>query len=148
MRVRRVLGVVLAVAVLGWWLWRAKRTVAPPAFTDSSPVAVISGDSPDARASANAPTDIYAHNLMLRKGATGFRVYVRWLRGQMARTSRTVNPSFDEPESFFIDVKTGVIHTNVGDLANFLNEGISDSPLKNIKLSGDGDTKLFRCPSK
>ena len=76
---------------------------------------------------------------MLRKGSTGFRVYVRWLRGQMARTSRTVNPSFDEPESFFIDVKTGVIHTNVGDLAKFLNEGITDSPLKNIKLSGDGD---------
>ncbi len=50
-----------------------------------------------------------------------------------------MNPSFDEPESFFIDVKSGVIHTNVGDLANFMNEGISDSPLKNIKLSGDGD---------
>jgi UDP-N-acetylglucosamine enolpyruvyl transferase len=39
----------------------------------------------------------------------------------------------------FIDVKNGVIHTNVGDLANFLNEGISNSPLKKIKLSGDGD---------
>jgi hypothetical protein len=140
MRARRVLGVVLvlAVALLGWWAWRARRTAAPATFTDSSPV-VISGDTPDTVASASAPTNIYAHNLMLRKGSTGFRVYVRWLRGQMARTSRNVNPSFDEPESFFIDVKSGVIHTNVGDLANFLNEGISDSPLKNIKLSGDGD---------
>jgi hypothetical protein len=140
MRVRRVVGAVLllAVALLGWWLWRAKRTAPPAVFTDSSPVA-ISGDTPDTGASASAPTNIYAHNLMLRKGSTGFRVYVRWLRGQMARTSRNVNPSFDEPESFFIDVKSGVIHTNVGDLANFLNEGISDSPLKNIKLSGDGD---------
>jgi hypothetical protein len=141
MRARRFLGVVLALAValLGWWLWRAKRTAAPATSNDASSVTVISGDTPDTSASPNAPTNIYAHNLMLRKGATGFRVYVRWLRGQMARTSRTVNPSFDEPESFFIDVKTGVIHTNVGDLATFLNEGISDSPLKNIKLSGDGD---------
>ncbi len=141
MRARRVLGIilVLAVALLGWWVWRAKRLAAPPAFTGAPPVAVISGDTPDTRASATAPTAIYAHNLMLRKGSTGFRVYVRWLRGQMARTSRNVNPSFDEPESFFIDVKNGVIHTNVGDLANFLNEGITDSPLKNIRLSGDGD---------
>ena len=141
MRAWRVLGVVvvLALALLGWWAWRAKRPAAPPSFTDVPPVAVISGDAPETRASANAPTNIYAHNLMLRKGSTGFRVYVRWLRGQMARTSRNVNPSFDEPESFFIDVKTGVIHTNVGDLANFLNAGITDSPLKNIKLSGDGD---------
>jgi hypothetical protein len=45
----------------------------------------------------------------------------------------------DDPESYYIDVETGVIHTNVGDLANFLNEGISNSPLKNVKLSGDGD---------
>jgi len=141
MRARLFLAVVvvLAVGLLGGWFWRARRAAAPPTFTDAAPVAVISNDSADTRASAKAPTDIYAHNLMLRKGATGFRVYVRWLRGQMARTSRDVNPSFDEPESFFIDVKTGVIHTNVGDLANFLNEGISDSPLKNIKLAGDGD---------
>ncbi len=76
---------------------------------------------------------------MLRKGSTGFRVYVRWLRGQMARTSRNVNPSFDEPDSFVLDVKNGVVHTNVGDLANFLNDSVTNSPLKNIKLTGDGD---------
>ena len=38
---------------------------------------------------------------MLRKGPS-FRVYVRWLRGQMARTRRGVNPSFDDPESFYV----------------------------------------------
>jgi hypothetical protein len=140
MRARLVFGVVLvlAVAVLGWRLWHAGRATAP-VHSGDVPVVVISDDAADTGASASGPTNIYAHNLMLRKGSTGFRVYVRWLRGQMARTSRNVNPSFDEPESFFIDVKSGVIHTNVGDLANFLNEGISDSPLKNIKLSGDGD---------
>lgn len=143
MRARLVVAVsaVLVVGLLAWWLVRARRAAVPPVGTESSPVAVFStdGTSGPVGASATAPTAIYAHNLMLRKGSTGFRVYVRWLRGQMARTSRNVNPSFDEPESFVLDVKTGVVHTNVGDLANFLNEEVTNSPLKNIKLSGDGD---------
>ena len=143
MRARLVVAVsaVLVVGLLAWWLVRARRAAAPPVSTESSPVAVFStdGTSGPASASASAPTAIYAHNLMLRKGSTGFRVYVRWLRGQMARTSRNVNPSFDEPDSFVLDVKTGVVHTNVGDLANFLNDSVTNSPLKNIKLTGDGD---------
>ena len=136
MRARRTLSIaLLSIAVLlGWWLWPTSRSTPPkPAVIEASSIP-IAGTS-----SALAPTNIYAHNLMLRKGPTGFRVYVRWLRGQMARTSRNTNPSLDDPESFYIDVKNGVIHTNVGDLANFLNEGISNSPLKKIKLSGDGD---------
>jgi hypothetical protein len=142
MRARLVVPVsaVLVLGLLAWWLVRARRE-APPASTESSPVAVIStdGTSGSVGAPASAPTAIYAHNLMLRKGSTGFRVYVRWLRGQMARTSGNVNPSFDEPDSFVLDVKTGVVHTNVGDLANFLNQEVTNSPLKNIRLSGDGD---------
>jgi hypothetical protein len=77
--------------------------------------------------------------LMLRHGPD-FRVYVRWLRGQMSRTHLNVNPSFDDPDSFFIDIKNGVIHANVGDIANLLNSGeIPNAPLKNISLSGDGN---------
>jgi hypothetical protein len=142
MRKRLGLGLPLVViaTLLGWWLWRAKRVAVPPVINEPSDAVVISGNARDAAGASNsAPTNVYAHNLMLRKGSTGFRVYVRWLRGQMARTSRNVNPSFDDPDSFFIDVKAGVVHTNVGDLANFLNEGITNSPLTNIKLSGDGD---------
>jgi hypothetical protein len=96
---------------------------------------------PGAKTSSDTgPTNVYAHNLKLRKGSTGFRIYVRWLRGLMVRTSRNVNPSFDEPDSFVLDVQTGVIRTNVGDLANFLNEAVAGSPFRNITLSGDGDT--------
>jgi hypothetical protein len=62
----------------------------------------------------------------------------------MIRTRRNVNPSFDEPDSFVLDVKRGVIHTNVGDLANFLNDGTANSPLRNITLSGDGDQIKLR----
>src|SRR5205823_13621427 len=86
-----------------------------------------------------APTNVYAHNLLLRKGPS-FRVYVRWLRGQMARTHRNVNPSFDDPESFFIDIKTGVLRVNIGDISNYLNAtGMVNSPLKNMTLSGNGN---------
>jgi|SRR6202049_3712523 len=88
--------------------------------------------------SESAPTTVYAHNLMLRKGPN-FRIYVRWLRGQMIRTRRGVNPSFDDPESFSLDVKTGVIRANIGDISNFLNASGMNSPLSNITLSGDGD---------
>jgi hypothetical protein len=49
----------------------------------------------------------------------------------MTRTRRNVNPSFDDPESFVLDVKTGVIRANVGDIGNFLNaSGSANSPLK------------------
>ncbi len=76
---------------------------------------------------------------MLRKGPS-FRVYVRWLSGQIARAKRNVNPSFDDPDSFFLDIKTGVLRANIGDLNNFLNSGaLPNSPLKNIKFSGDGN---------
>lgn len=81
---------------------------------------------------------------MLRKGPD-FRIYVRWLRGQMVRTHPKVNPSFDDPESFFLDVNSGVIRANIGDISNFLNaNGIANSPLKNVTLSGDGDQIKIR----
>jgi hypothetical protein len=44
--------------------------------------------------SESAPTTIYAHNLMLRKGPD-FRIYVRWLRGNMVRIRHDVNPTTD-----------------------------------------------------
>ena len=100
------------------------------------------GTQPASGTSASSdtlPTNVYAHNLLLRKGPD-FRVYVRWLNGRLTRTRRNVNPSFDEPDSFFIDIKTGVLRANIGDIGNYLNaSGLGNSPLKNITLSGDGD---------
>ncbi len=89
--------------------------------------------------SDSAPTNIYAHNLMLRKGPS-FRVYVRWLQGQMARSRRNVDPSFDDPESFYLNIKTGVLRANIGDIGNYLNAGgLGNAPLKNVTLSGNGN---------
>jgi hypothetical protein len=140
--------VIITVVVLFDWLVIRSREAAKNAATASSDAStsIATASSNSATVSSGsasdsdlAPTAIYAHNLMLRKGDTGFRVYVRWLRGQMARTARNNNPSFDEPDSFVLIIKNGVVHTNVGDLANFLNAGITNSPLTNIKLAGDGD---------
>ena len=100
---------------------------------------VLSGGTGTSVANASTPTVVYAHNLMLRKGPD-FRIYIRWLRGEMVRAHRNVNPSFDDPESFFLDIKTGVLRANVGDLNHYLNSGaLAGSPLTNIALSGDGD---------
>jgi len=58
----------------------------------------------------------------------------------MIRTRRNVNPTFDDPESFFLDIKTGVIRANVGDIGNFLNAAnVKGSPLKNIALQAEND---------
>jgi len=58
----------------------------------------------------------------------------------MVRTRRDVNPTFDDPESFFLNVKTGVIRANIGDIGTYFNAGvIASSPLKNISILADGD---------
>jgi hypothetical protein len=43
-----------------------------------------------------------------------------------------------------LDIQKGDIHTNVGDLNNFLNDELAKSPLTNIALSGDGDQVKLR----
>src|SRR5947208_14307214 len=109
MRGRLTLLISAIVVLLLLLVWRfqtkkhATESSMPPA--GYAPPSGSSTATPSTSTSSNsAPTNVYAHNLMLRKGPS-FRVYVRWLRGQMARTRRGVNPSFDDPESFFLDIK-------------------------------------------
>ena len=85
------------------------------------------------------PTLIYAHNLLLQKGPH-FRIYIRWIRGQMVRTQRQVNPSFDAPESFLLEIQKGVISVRLQDLTDFLNAGAPGSvPLKNVSIQVAGN---------
>ena len=106
----------------------------PSTSTNTPPTAPTIANERD-----STPTAVYAHNLLLRKGPD-FRVYVRWLRGFMVRTHRDVNPTFDDPESFLLDVKDGVIRANIGDIGNFLNAGdVKGSPIKNMTLVADGN---------
>lgn len=124
--------------VFVFWHLRASSPAGAPPVAVTSPVTAPPG-APGPATAESAPTAVYAHNLMLRKGPD-FRIYVRWLRGNMVRTSPAVTPTFDDPESFLLDIKTGVIRANIGDIGNFLNAGgVANSPLTDISLLADGD---------
>jgi hypothetical protein len=130
----------IVVACIAWY--SGVKHIQPPAqpqapATNSNQVAQVPDGSNEL-----TPTRIYAHNLMLRKGPD-FRIYVRWLNGEMRRTKKNVNPSFDEPESFVLEVQRGIIHANIGDISHYLNTGsVAGSPLTNISLAGSGN-KIF-----
>src|ERR1700727_396094 len=119
---------VILVASIAWYA--GVKHHQPPAAAAISNQAVKVSDGTDER----SPTRIYAHNLMLRKGPD-FRIYVRWLNGEMRRTNKNVNPSFDDPESFVLEVQRGIIHANIGDITHNLNTGaVVGSLLTNISL--------------
>jgi hypothetical protein len=129
----------VAVLCLCCLLWHSRSKASAPA--QSSSVAVLGPVGPINSAADDdfAPTLVYAHNLLLRKGPD-FRIYIRWIRGQMVRTRRQVNPSFDDPESFVLQIQKGVIHANIGDISNYLNTSSPpNAPLKNISIQPEGD---------
>jgi hypothetical protein len=131
---------ILLLVVVVWHL-RSARPASEPAGSSASP-ATAAAATATVTTPESPPTAVYAHNLMLRKGPD-FRIYVRWLRGRMVRTRREANPTFDDPESFLLDINTGVIRANIGDIGNFLNAGgVANSPLRNITLLADGDPAL------
>lgn len=141
MRIRLVILVSVCISLLAFVFWysRSQRQIGQSASSGNVANNSALPASTVPPTTDSAPTAIYAHNLLLRKGP-GFRIYVPWLRGNMVRTHRTVNPTFDDPESFLLDVKTGVIRANIGDIGNFLNLGsVKGSPLRNITLIADGD---------
>ena len=140
MRIRVAALISVGTLLLAFVVWHLLSKSAPSPSATAAPSAVTG--APGAMNSANPEspsTTIYAHNLMLRKGPN-FRIYVRWLRGNMVPTHPDVNPSFDDPESFFLDIKTGIVRANIGDIGKFLNAGgVADSPLKNITLLAEGN---------
>ena len=123
----------IVVACIAWYAG-VKHNHPPAAAANSNQAARVSDGADEL-----TPTRIYAHNLMLRKGPD-FRIYIRWLNGEMQRTNKKVNPSFDDPESFVLEVQRGIIHANIGDISHYLNTGaVAGSPLTNISLAGNGD---------
>ena len=143
MKNRRYAFAAAAVAVvflLIWLVWVRRSKERETAGESSS--AVIGSVAPVSRsvpASADdATTTVYAHNLELRKGPD-FKVYVRWIRGEMVPTKAGRVPSLDDEESFVFRIDRGLIHANLGDLENYLNSSMAPkSPMKGIKLTGDG----------
>jgi hypothetical protein len=130
---------IVAVFCLCWFFWYSQRNPSVPtsASSDAPP-----GTAPVVRtptADALAPTLVYAHNLLLHKGPD-FRIYVSWIRGEMRRTRPHVNPSFDDPESFVLEIQKGIIHANIGDISHYLNTSSPpNAPLKNISIQPEGE---------
>jgi hypothetical protein len=133
--------VALAVCCLGWILWHIRSKPSDPASSGSSPAAVATASSGPEDLS---PTTVYAHNIRLHKGPN-FSIYIVWIRGQMQRTHQQTTPSFDDPDSFVLQIQKGVIRANIGDIANYLNAStLSDAPFKNITVLPDGDQLKVR----
>lgn len=123
-----------AVCAVGLAFWLGRRftevsATAPDPATTQAKASV---------ASAGASTDIYAHNLRLHQGPD-FRVYVQWLKGKLQPSHRGVVPSFDDSNSFSLNITNGVIRANIGDICNFLNGQSSKLPFRDIKVSGTGN---------
>jgi hypothetical protein len=141
MRARLAIVVSVCILVLIFLVWRFRSTSIAPEPANSGSSAAVALQAPiSSEIASSASTAIFAHNLMLRKGPE-FRVYVRWLKGKMVRTRRGTNPNFDDPDSFVIEINSGVVRANIGDIGKFLNAGgVENSPLKNITLLADGDS--------
>lgn len=137
---------VLAV-LLFWLLGRGRPRSSGAAGTGTTASAPGAGSTEAGLAPTGDPTAatvVYAHNLELRKGPQ-FRIYVRWLRGRMVRTSAKKNPSFDDPDSFVLEIDRGVIRANIGDVGNFLNSSLpKGSPLTGISIQPEGEQLKLR----
>jgi hypothetical protein len=85
-----------------------------------------------------AATTVLIHNVILNE-PPGYKLRVRWLRGQMRPTKTGVVPSFDDPGSFTLAVQDGVMALSLADVAAVLNGGaLQGTPLSNVSLASQG----------
>jgi hypothetical protein len=124
----------LVVIALFVWYWNSRPRSRGSKTASANEDQLVSASKQIEDQSA---TRIHAHNLLLRKGPD-FRVYVKWLDGRLAQTREGTNPSFDRSDSFDLDIQSGVIRANIGDIGHYLNTSLADSPLKNVNLLADG----------
>ncbi|MGC2109441.1 MAG: hypothetical protein WA655_07980 [Candidatus Korobacteraceae bacterium] len=90
------------------------------------------------RITPGGETAVLIHNVILNE-PPGYKLRVRWLRGQMRPTKAGVVPSFDDPNSFTLAVQDGVIALSLADVAAVLNGGgLKGTPLSNVSLADQG----------
>ncbi len=78
------------------------------------------------------------HNVILNE-RPGFQLRVRWLRGQMRPTRPNVIPSFDEPNSFVLNIQDGVVATKLDEISAVMNGGLlKATPLEKVSLAAQG----------
>ena len=91
-----------------------------------------------ASAPTGVETKVLMHNVILNE-RPGLQLRVRWLRGEMHPTKPGGIPSFDEPNSFVLNIEAGVIATSLSDIAGILNGTLlKGSPLEKVSLSAQG----------
>lgn len=134
--------VAIAALLLGFFLGRHLRRGSEAAHPENTQAGASTAIAPGT--GDQEPTQVYAHNIMLRKGPN-FRIYLVWISGRMVRTKAGVNPSFDDPDSFILQIDKGVIRANIGDICKYLNSALgANGPLRNIEIRPDGDQIRIR----
>jgi hypothetical protein len=124
--------VILIVGLVAWSRTRHSKLLAPPVQSPVKETPSLSGDD-------HSATMMFAHNLELRKGPD-FRVYVRWVRGHMLRTAPGTIPSFDDPDSFLLNLDKGVVDVKIADLSQYLGTvSPAGAPLQKLSIVPDGD---------
>lgn len=116
----------------------------PPASPQGNPASDVGSKpvpaplSPHAEAASKPATKVLMHNVILNE-PPGLQMRVRWLRGEMLPTRRGFVPSFDEPDSFVVDVQDGIVALKLADVATVLNMGVlKDSSLEHVSLGAQG----------
>ena len=142
-RVFPVTGAIVIALLIGWFLGRSLTRRSASDVPSNVPASTTAAAAPPTAADL-MPTQVYAHNIMLRKGPD-FRIYIAWISGKMLRTKGQVNPTFDDADSFILQIDKGVIRANIGDICKYLNANVAkDSPLKNIDIQPEGERVKIR----
>jgi len=84
-------------------------------------------------------TAVEIHSVVLVEDAAAIRV--RWLRGRMSPTRESGVVSFDDQESYVIDVDAGAVGVSADDLTKLLNTTVfagSKAPLRDVKVTMRG----------
>jgi hypothetical protein len=135
-RFKVITSVSLLAMVVALLLWIATRHSTPEASSEAQAPAAVQSSSKKP-ITGGSVTHIYAHNLRLHQGPD-FRIYIQWLRGELAASSKKKIPSFDDTDSFYLNITNGVIRANLGDIGNYLNKQMGSGGLTDIVFRGEG----------
>lgn len=87
---------------------------------------------------AGSFTRLTAHHVSFAE-PSGLSLKIGWLDARMYPTHKGVNPSFDEPDSFDLNIEDGMIGVDLSGLSNLLGSDVlKGSHLTNVKLSSKG----------
>jgi hypothetical protein len=115
---------------------RAVATSAPAESKKSKVDAALA--PPAANSDDLGYTDLAVHDVIFHTTSAA-TLRVKWLRARMYPTKKGTYPSFDDTNSFRLEVQEGLIGMNLNDLQTLVNGGaLKGSSLKNVKIAPAG----------